>query len=85
METLESKAITEEMEKRFLHHPPTSQGVIDHHAEFRRRFLELAKFCAERLGPCREGSLVQTKLEEASFWAHAAIARSQIEHPSSHE
>jgi hypothetical protein len=43
--------------------------------EVRVRFQELVDFLVDELEEGRELSLVLTKLEEASFWAQASIAR----------
>lgn len=65
-----------ELNLRFDHHSPRDRDTIHAHEEVRA----LIKGVAARLGEfvpsgCREHSLVFTKLEEALFWANAAIAR----------
>lgn len=39
--------------------------------------FDAADFITEHCPPCRETSLALTKLEEATFWANAAIARGE--------
>lgn len=70
-----------DLEKRFLHHPPTTPAVIRSHELARRTFLATARVI-EQLPESRERSSAMTKLEEASFWVHAAIARGQTSFPA---
>lgn len=71
-----------EIDRRFDHHPPRSSTLDADDHEFVRSRLKaiavtgegiftdtVAKHCP------REQALFHTKLEEASFWAHAALAR----------
>lgn len=64
----------EEIERRFTHHVPT-ESRLPIHNEARRRFKEFADDLGGLLPESREKSLAFTALEEASFWAHAAVAR----------
>lgn len=59
---------------RFTHHVPLDQQVRDQHDAVRENFKEFA-MVLQGLPPGREKSLAYTALEEASFWAHAAVAR----------
>lgn len=65
---------SEEMTRRFTHHPPSGdqparyQIIRDGGLAFA---LEVATHCPDS----REKSLAITKIEEACFWANAAIAR----------
>ena len=68
------RARIQELHSRFKHHPPTEASIVVHE-EIRGRFIELADMLDSELPPGRETSLVMTKLEEAMFWANAAIAR----------
>lgn len=66
----------EEIEKRFNHHPPTTEERVSAHQEVREEAKRFASVLA-RLPPGREAALATTKLEEAMFWANAAIARNE--------
>ena len=69
--------LLERIKNNHKHHPPQTQERIDAHQEVR----ELTVTCAIALvGLCpagRELSLALTKMEEAMFWANAAIARNE--------
>lgn len=60
--------------RNFDHHA-LNENTAQFHSEIRGRIKELAEFIDTNLPDCREKSLVFTKLEEAMFWANAAIAR----------
>lgn len=64
-----------ELTARFDHHPPANGDVADTHAKVR----DLIKRAARGLGRItesgREQSLMLTALEEATYWANAAVAR----------
>jgi len=64
----------QDIENRFRHHPPTGNKGAQHEA-VRGDLERLAKKFQKTLPDGREKSLVLTKLEEAMFWANAAIAR----------
>lgn len=66
------------LDANFNYHAPTPEKVSKHE-RVRRVFKNTAAIMAEDLPPSREASLVQTKLEEAMFWANAAIARENKE------
>jgi hypothetical protein len=70
-----------DLERRFLHHPPTRPAVVHSHDLTRRSYLSLAKILQQQ-PESRERSIALTKLEESSFWAHAAIARNQVAYPA---
>lgn len=63
-----------EINKRFTHHVPIGER-IDFHDDVRFNFKAFAEWANNVLPEGREKSLCFTALEEASFWAHAAIAR----------
>lgn len=61
--------------KRFNYHPPSNDEIKRRHEVARTRLREVADEIGSLLPPSRELSLFVTKLEEAMFWANAAIAR----------
>ncbi len=64
-----------EIERRFVYIPPNEQTREIHNA-VRGHVLTFAEELNTLLpGESREKSLFFTALEEASFWAHAHIAR----------
>lgn len=65
----------EEIERRFDYNPPKDdEARLDH--EFVRHTLKTtAEHLIDTIPESRELSLAITKLEEAMFWANAAIAR----------
>jgi len=64
----------EDMKNRFNYHPPTDHKVLGHEA-VRADVFNVADSWDRNLPEGREKSLAITKLEEAMFWANAAIAR----------
>lgn len=66
---------TEAIDRRFRHHPPRDEGVVQAHQLVRDSLKWVAGKFDEELPEGREKSLAMTKLEEAMFWANAAIAR----------
>lgn len=60
---------------RFVHHPPPTQARVMQHELVRGMCLSLAGDLDALLPPGREKALALTKLEEAMFWANAALAR----------
>lgn len=65
----------EDLMHRFRHHPPRSQRRVRDHEAVRQRLGEMAEWLHGLLPPGRENALVLTKVEEAMFWANAALAR----------
>lgn len=65
---------TQDLENRFGFHPATEE-TKPLHEWTRGIFLEVANAVSKKIPNGREKSLVLTHLEEASFWANAAIAR----------
>lgn len=65
----------EDLENRFMHHPPKDDVMIKLYATNRAYLLNVARHFSEACPQSRELSLAITKLEEAMFWANAAIAR----------
>lgn len=64
----------QEIHDRFMHHPPTETRAVVHE-NARRWVRETAESFDQHLPESREKSLALTRLEEALFWANAAIAR----------
>jgi hypothetical protein len=63
------------LEERFNYHTPPNEAVIETHWLIRKQMLGAAQMVCDNCPPCRELSLAVTKLEEAMFWANAAVAR----------
>lgn len=70
----------EDLDHRFTYHAPTGRAR-ELHDVTRLNFRSFAISMTSNLPAGREKSLAVTALEEASFWAHAAIARD----PSLHD
>ncbi|HEX5705609.1 MAG TPA: hypothetical protein VFX97_20575 [Pyrinomonadaceae bacterium] len=66
---------TEEIANRFKHHPPRDENTVKAHEFVRETLRWVAGKFDEELPAGREKSVAMTKLEEAMFWANAAIAR----------
>jgi hypothetical protein len=66
-----------EVDRIFDAHEPTDEATALAHEQVRQLFKDVAKTLSN-LPAGRERSIVLTKLEEASFFAHAAIAREGI-------
>ena len=64
-----------ELNNRFDYHPPKSTAIADTHAAVRAKVKTLALWIDRNTPEGREQALAITKLEEALFWANAAIAR----------
>jgi hypothetical protein len=64
----------EELENRFTYHAPNEEQAR-RYPILRGEAHALARSISRLTRPCREQSLALTKLEEAVFWANAAIAR----------
>jgi hypothetical protein len=69
--------ITEdELTRRFNYHPPNTSNKVERHEEARSICRDAANDLVILTGaPSREQSLMVTHLEEAMFWANAALAR----------
>ena len=62
--------------RRFNYHPPNTDAKVERHQQVREACRAAAEQVIDATGPpSREQSLAITKLEEAMFWANAAIAR----------
>lgn len=62
------------IENAFTYHAP-QPGQPEKYQAIREKAKELAYLITELVPPSREQSLAITKLEEASMWANAGIAR----------
>ena len=63
-----------DIENRFTFHPAdAAKGIL--HSEIRNTLGTLAQIINVKVPEGREKSLAITHLEEAMFWANAAIAR----------
>lgn len=70
-----------ELDRRFDYHPPSTPGVAGMHENARAAFKATAALFNDLLPDGREKACLMTHLEEALFWANAAIARGQVEAP----
>lgn len=66
----------ESIERNFTYHPP-KDGQQERYESLRKMGQILANRLSEFCPPSRERMLAITKLEEAIFWANAAIARNE--------
>lgn len=63
-----------QIKNNFTHHPPT-QEQVEHYQLLREEGAHCAELFASLCPESRELSLAMTNLEQAVFWANAAIAR----------
>jgi hypothetical protein len=66
---------SDDINNRFDFHPPKTPDRIQNHEAVRADIKASAAYLDLVLPDGREKSLALTKLEEALFWANAAIAR----------
>ena len=64
-----------DLKHRFNYHKPSSEVIARTHEDVRDACLQLAQYIDQEVPDSREKTLAITKLEEAMFWANAAIAR----------
>jgi hypothetical protein len=74
LRTKEDQSSADQIERCFTFHAPTPAKVEDYE-NLREHAKGLAYKFAALCPQGRERALAQTKLEEAVFWANAAIAR----------
>lgn len=69
--------LPEGLAHRFQYHPPTNPGAREAHEAVRAHLSEVAEQLGRLFpeGAGREQALFLTKVEEAMFWANAAVAR----------
>jgi NAD(P)H-dependent flavin oxidoreductase YrpB (nitropropane dioxygenase family) len=67
---------TNDIENRFSFHPANTDEQRQQHESVRAACRTLAHLWSGSLPEGREKAVAITKLEEAMFWANAAIARS---------
>ncbi len=64
-----------ELVRRFNYHSPPNERVVEAHTFIRGQMQGAAEVVLDQTPECREQSLAVTHLEEAMYWANAAIAR----------
>lgn len=74
------KAVVDELLQRFTYHAPFGNQVA-RYGELRSTGLVLAHLVLTQTPPGREQSLAITNIEQAIFWANAAIARNEFPKP----
>jgi hypothetical protein len=69
----------DELKRRFAYHPPQDDAKREAHEAVRDTCREAANHIIELTGPpCPEQTLAIRKMEEAMFWANAALARPNV-------
>jgi hypothetical protein len=68
--------MAQDIEKRFTYHAPFGDQA-ERYQEVRDLAKKFAYLIAEKTPDSREQSLALTNLEQAVFWANAAIARNE--------
>lgn len=71
-----SQTVLDDLRNRFTYHGPVA-GQLSRYSEIRSEGGRLARLLVSSCPPSRELSLALTKIEEAVFWANAAIARNE--------
>lgn len=65
----------EDVTLRFMRHEHIDEATVVWIANMRRQFAGMAHEIQSRIPPCREKELAQARLEEALFWARAAVSQ----------
>ena len=60
----------------FMYHAPKGTQP-ERYKQLRAKALEFANLVVDNTPDCREASIALTKIEEATMWANAAIARNE--------
>lgn len=63
-----------ELQNNYQYHAP-DENKVRKHEQVRKTVYVAADYLNKNLPDCREKSLALTKLEEATMWANAALAR----------
>ena len=69
----------DDLKRRFNYHPPDEPMRSMAHTAIREALMAVAADIITQTPASREQSLAITKLEEAMFWANAALARPPVE------
>jgi hypothetical protein len=72
----QKNSYTSQIENNFVYHPP-KDGQAERYQKIRDNGRQLANLINAECPGSREKSIALTKLEEAIFWANAAIARNE--------
>jgi hypothetical protein len=67
--------LSEDIEHRFAYHPPKGAERVAAHEAVRAQIKAVAHMLDGALPDGREKALAITNLEQAMFWANAAVAR----------
>lgn len=65
----------EDLQNRFTYHAPPGPARVAAHVSIRESGLAMATYINDTVPDSREKSLAITRIEEAVFWANAALAR----------
>lgn len=71
----ERVALSNDLDRRFAYHPPTTGSRRNAHGEVRALCHNLAERLVDLVPPGRERSTMLTNLEQVMFWGNAGIAR----------
>ena len=67
----------DDLDSRFTNHAPSSEEIADAHETIRGVCRNATEVIDDLLLDGREKSLAITNIEQAMFWANAALARTQ--------
>ena len=67
--------MNDEFRNRFAYHKPKDQDTVDLHQSIREDAYRLASIIENDVPDGRAKHLAITQIEEAMYWANAAIAR----------